>query len=486
LTRSLSQQVGILTLGQLLAYAVMFFVPLVNVRALSVEHYGYYRQFWLVFETLSPLLALGIPRSLMYLLPRTDSEDEKAAYITQTIGIMLVASLLGALVYTVMGQVLGAGLGALVRAFFWRLCAFTLFMVTTSYMDWLFVAERKPVQQTIYHVATSASQAVVVMLTAWITRDVSAIVWSVTIFAFFKFLFAIGYTVTVHRPALRRISMRTLSEQLSFAVPIGLSAIALTMLNQTDKFIINRFLGREAFAIYSVGAFQVPFVNMIRGSVSNVTFPLMARHQQNGEHGAILDLYRRALVKTAVLFFPVFVFLEVSARPFITILFTDAYADATPVFMIYLLLFLRSTAEAGVVIQVFKKTGFILKVFIAGFVANLVLSVLLFRVMGREGVPLGTVITMYVLNIVNLYYGARLLGVRLIDMLPVGKLAALFAAAVVTGAGLWALHRLVPPTHIVWLGVTGVLYVAVYLAVCFAAGLVTVHDLKSIFGRKGT
>jgi len=32
-------------LGRVLAFGVMFLVPMVNVRALSVEEYGYYRQF---------------------------------------------------------------------------------------------------------------------------------------------------------------------------------------------------------------------------------------------------------------------------------------------------------------------------------------------------------------------------------------------------------------------------------------------------------
>ncbi|MDH3198445.1 MAG: oligosaccharide flippase family protein [Candidatus Krumholzibacteria bacterium] len=482
--RSLSQQVGILSLGQLLAYAVMFFVPLVNVRALSIEHYGYYRQFWLVFETLAPLLMLGIPRSLMYFLPRAESQDEKAAYITQTIGLLLVTSLCAVGVYAVMGSVLGHGLGALVRGFFWRLCVFTIFMVTTSYMDWLFVAERKVGRQAVYHVLTSSSQAVVVMLTAWFKRDVSAIVWSLTIFTGVKFLFALGYTVAVHRPALRLISMRTLREQLSFAVPIGLSAMALVLLNQTDKFIINRFLGREAFAIYSVGAFQVPFVNMIRGSIINVIFPLMAQHHKAGNHDAILDLYRRALAKTAVLFFPVFVFLEVSARPFITILFTDAYADATPIFMIYLLLFLRSTVETGTIIQVYKKTAFLFRTVVLSFFANLVLSILLFKMIGREGVPWATVITMFSLSAITLLYGAKLLGTSVKEMLPVAMLARVAVAAVLPGAGLWALYLVRAPAGILHLGAAAILYFATYLVICLLARLVTLDDFRSLLERR--
>ena len=43
MSRSVSHQVTTLMVGRLLSYAVMFIVPLVNVRTLSVEEYGYYR-----------------------------------------------------------------------------------------------------------------------------------------------------------------------------------------------------------------------------------------------------------------------------------------------------------------------------------------------------------------------------------------------------------------------------------------------------------
>ena len=71
------------------AFAVAFFVPMVNVRSLSVEEYGYYRQFWLLFSTLVPILILGFPRSLLYYFPRSETRAEKSVYVTQTVAFLL-------------------------------------------------------------------------------------------------------------------------------------------------------------------------------------------------------------------------------------------------------------------------------------------------------------------------------------------------------------------------------------------------------------
>jgi O-antigen/teichoic acid export membrane protein len=484
LSRSLSQQVGILTFGRILAYAVAFFVPLVNVRALTVEHYGYYGQFWLVFETLTPLLILGMPRSLLYYFPRAESREDKAVYVTQTLFYLCAMSLVAVGIYTVMGRVLGEGLGALVRAFYVRLCFFTFFMMISQYMDSLFVAERKVVHQSVYNLVSTAVQSIVVMVAAAASHSVDVIVWSLAWFSMAKFMFAVGYTWYVYRPSFTRISWSTMRDQLSFSVPLGLAGIALLLMSQTDKFIINRFMGREEFAIYRIGAAQLPFVGIIRTSINNVTFPLMSKYQKDGDNIAIMDLWQRALLRTGVMFFPIFVFLLLSARPLIRILYTDAYLAATPIFIIYLFIFLRMTVETGSIIQVFKRTAFIARVLGIGCVVNLALSLWFFQWMGREGVPLATVITMYLVNIVNLIYCCRLLGVTLAQLFPTAAVLKRLAVAVVPGVGLWFVYQDVEVGNIFVLGAFGVAYFAVYLAFCARFGFITREDIRVLFARR--
>jgi len=483
LSRSLSHEVGILTLGRVFTYAVMFFVPLVNVRTLSVEEYGYYRQFWLLFETLTPMAILGFSRSLLYYLPRVETREEQSAYITQTVLFLTLGSLVAMGVYAVMAIQFGEGLGATARAFFWRLCVFTLFMVVTDFLEVLFAAQRRPVAQSTYHATVWGLQAVVVMAVSYLTRDVSAIIWAVTLFGLARFLFGITYTNAHYGLSLRVVSRRSLREQASFAVPVGLAGIGVILITQTDKFIINRFMGREAFAIYSVGAFQVPLTNIIQGSISNVTFPMMAKYQKAGQYAELVGLWQRSLMKSVVLFFPIFVFLEVTARPFITILFTEQYADATPVFMIYMLLFLRSSIETGAIIQVFNRTVFSVVGFFIGFGVNVILGILLFKTMGRSGVPLAALITLTTLSVASLWYAAKLLGTPLFKLVPVQPLTKRFLVAAAPGAILWLLYQKWPVTNVYQMAVAGILYAALYAGLCAWTRLVTVDDLKALVGR---
>lgn len=484
MSRSLSHQVGILTLGRLVSYAVMFVVPLVNVRTLSKEEYGYYRQFWLLFETLSPLLILGFPRSLLYYLPRVESREERSAYITQTALFLALGSFVAMAVYAVMASTLGEGLGAAARAFFWRLSFFTLFMVVSDYMEVLFVTQGQPVAQSIYHASVWGLQAVVVIVVSYLYGDVSTLIWALALFAMVRFLFSVTYTHTRFRFSLRSMSLRSIREQASFAVPVGLTGIAVTFLAQTDKFIISRYLGREAFATYSVGAFQLPLVNILQTSVGNITFPLLAQYHKAGQYAAMADLSRRTLLKTSVLFFPVFVFVQITARPFITILFTDEYAAATPIFMVYMVLFLRTSVETGAIIQAFNRTPFLLASFLIGFLVNVPLGIVLLHWMGPIGVAMATLFTMTVISAASLWYSARLVGSPLSHLFPVVELAKRFLAAAAPGIVMWLLYRKYPVTKFYEMVAAGVIYVAMYALLCAWTKLVRIDDLKALFGRQ--
>jgi len=195
------------------------------------------------------------------------------------------------------------------------------------------------------------------------------------------------------------------------------------------------------------------------------------------------DLWRRATVKTATLFFPIFVFLMLTARPFITILFTEKYAAATPVFMIYMLLFLRSSVETGAIIQAFNRTVFVFMCFFIGFAVNVGLGILLFKLIGRLGVPISAVVTMTTIGVVTLVYSARLVKMSVFAMFPTADLMKRFLAAALPGAVLWLAYRKFPVTNIFELLTACAIYTLMYAIVCYVTKLVTFDDVRSMFGR---
>jgi O-antigen/teichoic acid export membrane protein len=483
LARTLSYQVSFLALGRVVSFAALFFVPVVNVRTLSQADFGWYRQFWLLYDTVFVILALSFPASLLYYFPRAESEREKSIYLTQTLMYAFVMGLVSWIVYWVLTIVLHGELADTVRRYAWAFCFFTLFMMIARMMEKLFVAEKRAEAQAVYIAMLFSAQALTVIAFSWLTHRVDYIIWGLVGYALVYAVFALAYCGSKYRLSIRSVSARSFKEQLSYAVPLGLASIVLLVFAQTDKYVITHFLGREMFAVYSVGAMQLPFVDILRNSVMDVVFPLMAEFQKKEMTGEILDLWRRATLKMALAFFPIFVFLEVSARPFITILFTEEYAAATSVFMLYLLIFLRSSVDTTAVLMVFKKNAFMLKVNAVAFVAHVTLTILMFKRFGWLGVPATTVCMIYLQNGVFLWKSARLLKRSVFTVMPWGALFARFFTAAVLGALLFALYRVRPVHSFVELAVAGVMFMAVYAAVCLAFRFSTISDIKSMAGR---
>jgi O-antigen/teichoic acid export membrane protein len=483
-SKPLSHLVGILSLSRVFAFAAVVFVPVVNVRALSVGDYGYYRQFWLLFNTLVPILVLGFPRSLLYYFPRSDNEREKSVYVAQTVTFLFLVSLVAVIIYAVIGNVLGAGLGAMVRTFYWRLCFFTIFMLLSKHMDELFVADGQVERQGVYYILTELARSAVVIAVSWYSRDVSAIIWALMIYAIVRGSFSLIYTWVAYRPSLRQVSFSTMREQFSFALPLGMMAIATILLTQMDKLIINRYMGREAFAVYSIGAFHLPFTHIIAASVASIAFPIMARYEKDERYEEFGDLWRRAWLKTAVLFFPIFVFFMVTAERFIIIMFTEAYSDAIPVFRIYVVLFLKATTDYAGVLTAFKKQDYLFKIMAVAVVANLVLSIVLFHLWGRLGVPIATTISFFTVAILAVRKGSRLLGQSLLETVPWWGLIARMGTAAIPGAVLYFAYAKTDDYSILGYAAAGASYFAVYFSLCWLFRLLTPADVKSLLGRR--
>jgi O-antigen/teichoic acid export membrane protein len=465
------------------SFAALFLVPIVNVRTLSQSDYGLYRQFWLLFDTVSIILVLGFPASLLYYFPRAEDRDEKSAYLSQTLLYLIVMGGISWLAYGAMAVFLRGDLGDAVRDYTWAFCLFTLFMMVSKVMERLFVAEKRAEQQSLYLALSYFVQAATVVGVSWYTRRVDLIIWGLVVFTAAKALFTFAYGSVAYGVSLRKCSLKSFKEQVSYALPLGLATVVLLVFGQTDKYVITHFLGREVFAVYSVGVTQLPFVDIIRNSVMNVVFPLMAEHQKRLDYSEILSLWQRATLKMTVLFVPIFVFLELSARPFITVLFTEEYAAATPVFMIYLLVFLRSTVDTTTVLMVFKRNTFMFKVNLLALAAHVTLSILMFKRFGWLGVPAATVTIVYIQNGIFLWKSASLLGRSLWNVLPWGAMLSRFLTAGLVGCGLYFVYRLRPVESFIGLCVAGMVYFSVYFALSFALRFISVADIRSMFGR---
>jgi O-antigen/teichoic acid export membrane protein len=100
---------------------------------------------------------------------------------------------------------------------------------------------------------------------------------------------------------------------------------------------ISAVLGAEALAYYAIGSFAVRITDVLRGAIADAIFPeiLSVKHATPRD---ALRLWQRATVWYCILLFPIAILLAYYSDEAVTILFTEEYKPAAPVFATFTLL----------------------------------------------------------------------------------------------------------------------------------------------------
>jgi O-antigen/teichoic acid export membrane protein len=269
------------------------------------------------------------------------------------------------------------------------------------------------------------------------------------------------------------LDARILRDQLSYALPLG--AAGLLMIAQTDlhNYFVSNHFGPARFALYSVGTLQLPLMGLLWEAANSVLIARVSVLRQRNEPREIVLLIARAARKLAAVYFPVYVFLLVTGRQFIRVLFTARFADSWPIFAVNLTLLPLGIVLLDPLYRAFERERYFLLRLRLVLAAILVLSLWFFT--ARLGLPgvIGLVVAIATLErAVMANHFRRLLGVTARDVVllrDIGKLAiAALAAGVVAVLVRWLL---VTRSDWVVLAACGVAFAAVYLP--FARGGLT-------------
>lgn len=463
---NLLQNSLVLTFARLTNYAVMLVTPLVLVRMLDVSTYGQYREFLLYATVLVAILALAIRDNLMYVVPRQPESAETA--VSQTIGMLLVTSTLGMLVFFIGRD------WFLAKASFdfaVPLMLYVFFFINFDVVENYWLARQQARHVLIYSTLRILARVIVVVGATYYFGDLKSILYCTVVLEILKSLVCI-YLLWHLRLLTLRIDRVLLIEQLRFIAPLSGAGLLFFLNEKAGQLYVSTVLGASALAVYTVGTYQLPIVAIIRSAVSDTLFPEMVRHAANDSTEG-LDLWRLANVYYCYLVFPVFMLLFVFADLFIVTLFTEAYREATGVFQIALLVMIRQCFEMGTPLRaananrhvlwgnviavvvhlpllfVLSKAIGILGAAVAWLVADLMIACYLgSRIMERYNIPLsGLALWPQVFKLA----GAAVLALPpllLASSFANGSLLAAFAASLVFGGLYVGLVKLIGVTEI--------------------------------------
>jgi O-antigen/teichoic acid export membrane protein len=435
-----------------------------------VEAYGQYQEFMIYAMLLISICSFSVDSSLTYFLP--SFPDRERPFITQTSAITLVMSTL-----CVSLLLLASPLFIRVASydFVGPLAAYVFFFVNLNWFEYYWIAKRRP-QIVLYYTALRLLIRVGVLLAvAYATRDVATILWSLVVVEACRVVVMLAYCFRrglfawdIHRSEVL--------EQLRFAVPIGSASLVQHTGRSIGKLVVGSTLGPAALAYYSAGSYLQPIIRVLRKGVEDAVYPDLVRARE--ESGAALRLWQRVNVLNCAIFFPAFVLAVYYAEQIVTMLFTDAYLPAVPVFQIYAVFLLRRCFNTDVLLRTTGRTGFMLWGAIGALAVNVVLILMLSRAMGLIGPAIAFIAAELTLEIYFAWRACATLGMGIGDLADWSSIGKVALSCAVAGIILVADH-LLPGPELVRIGVASIVFMCLALLLAFRLG---VSDVGRVAG----
>jgi O-antigen/teichoic acid export membrane protein len=414
--RSLSDRAALLIIANAFKYAVGFVLPMILVRHLSQADYGTYQQLNLIANLGTGVLVLGLPMSIYYFY----HHFHRPTLIAQTQIILLASGVLAAGALALAAPLLAARmhnaqLGELLPAYGLYV---GLYIAGEHFMH-VMISQNRYRMAVGLEVAETSFRVAALTVLLLLGYALHALVMALVLYAALR-LAGRSYWLWTGADSVRGSSWRQrfASAQLAYSLPLAASACVGLIGGLLDKAIVALVFLPADYAIYSVGALEIPLDTIFQGSVANVlraSLPSLIRERRIDE---VVRIWRDSVRKLALIMIPSFVFFTCFADSLITTLFTRHYEASVQIFRIYLLVLPLYMFILNATPQVFGKTRLNLYVAGASVASNVVLSLILLPLIGILGPATAFVVSSYLTSALYFVVTRRLLETPSIELLP--------------------------------------------------------------------
>jgi O-antigen/teichoic acid export membrane protein len=309
-------------------------------RLVAKPELATYQQLNLIYNLAAPLLIVGVPTALLYFIPRAGSTRERRVWILRA--------------YVLLGTtgLVAAGTAVLLRhplaQAFNNPSLSDALVLYAPYLFAVFIAAATPPALVACGAAAHAAVLNAALGAFMLTALVTAALIEPTGNALAVALSASGVALAIASvfTLSRSVGLATkdpdlrngLRSMLGYGLPMTVVAVAGTIAYQFDRLVVGTSFSPHDFAIYALGAVEIPLVLLVGQAVTNVLIPALAKLWQTGDRVGMISLWHLSIRKMSVILLPSFIFLMIMAEDVIRVLYGPGYEESVVVFRIYLLL----------------------------------------------------------------------------------------------------------------------------------------------------
>jgi len=475
--KSIRSQAIFLATGRMAVTAMRFVLPMLLVRTLAGETYAAYRLVWLVVMSAEIIAPMGLPRSLLFFVPKTKGHMLRR-YVFQS--LMLI---------TALGMISGGGIACLISFLpalsplgdvKWMTAVFVSSWVGARLIEFLPSAEQRSDIQGAVIAAIEFVRIIVVGGVVLLSADLWSVLFAMVAFGLFKYGVQVLYIVRRYGMPKQLPRRSEIWEQLRFSVPMGLTFFLNNFRKLAEGWVVAFIFSPVEFAIYSIGAMKIPLVTLLRSSLTQVLTPRLSKAEAAGNVTEVFRLVRKANLVCFAINFPLVCFIWLNAKEIVALLFTEAYVGAAPVLQVYLFVMVKTSVDLTNIFLVFKKQFFIFRLNALLLPVSVGMSLAFSYLFGIVGAAAGSVVCIFIQTVIMHYKALDFFSVSIGELQHWGKLLVCALASLVAVLGsrfVWGLAETGPVVGLVGSGGMCIVLYGVFMYV-FGLGDVLTFMLK--------
>ena len=382
--------------------AILFIgIDFIFSKQLSVAEFGIWKEVFFIFNLGIPLLAFGLPEGFKFFIAKRENDfsfffqNVTASLLKIAFTVFVIIGILNLLHYF---NVFSLGPYYLLSLLFpIPLLAF-LFNKVLRYSYINLNQAEKLTKLSIY--GALCSLGIVLLGWLFLTKypEEYALVAVFTYMAVFLFpaLFYMKDLTFIRQPQDNAIVAR--KKMYRYGLPLYFATFAGLLSVYLDKFIVNIFEDETVFAIFAVGAFEIPIFAMLSAAFSQQIFPVMVRHIEDDNEDKAKELWLQTTKKVSLITYPFILITMFFAEDIIFFIYSEAYEASVILFKTYLLIALFRNNSYGILLTAKGHTKLITKISIAILSINIIASLLLYNYIGIQGIIYGTLLSAIGMN----------------------------------------------------------------------------------------
>jgi len=458
-------------------------------RTLEQAAYGTFQQIIYIYTMMAVVLQLGAPQTTAYLLPKLSRTQGKS--LLQRILFFLLANgiVFSCLLYfgadTAGSLLKNPMLPPLLRTY----APIPMLILPTLALPGVCLAYGRPGMSASFQIISKLITLIAVSVPILLGYSVRTAIMVWVLASFATLLLGIGVMYLPYRGCTAVAGPYGLLHVLRFGLPVAAAGVAGVLLAGADRFVVSRLFGAEVFAQYVNGAVQLPFLQILTGSLAAVLLPVFSR-LADSEQGRVeaKDIWSRVIRKNAAFLYPCACFAFFFADDIMRLVYSERYVVSAPFFRIYLMaIFVRVVPYLPLMLGLGAVWSYLVGATLACLIAWSGAFVLCTHFGNPALAAVSYVCAVYVMSLFLISVISRRLNVRIMALLPLREVSGYLAASIVTALVSFLVARQVlgnsfPSTLlrlILGIGVFSILYAIVTKSL----GLETIGVLKPVLQR---